>query len=286
LADHGEGCEDTIQGATIRASAILLPESEIHVGPGQQFLDYQSPANAGSEVVKLDSLGASTTLQKVEAGAGIDFLAWLSSHYSQGVTFAGAARVKDIQRADIPFRGTQTQLHLEPYLLGFEAAIGGRELGESDLFDGTVMLARVSNQSGFPYAPNYAAQLIADQLAQGADIRDMLLFPIIWPGRDLEVSKMQVFEGTQSYHLTFAVGHAPANGTTHHTYVHQWQSWTPEAWDDAMRLLVNEGVARSVLGSQTGLVWSTKLIHKNPDLAKIDPTKLRFFAQKLTLGKV
>ena len=282
--DGGEG-QNSIHAATIRASAIFLPESEIHVGPGQQFIDYQSPANANSEIVKMDSFGCATTLQDAEAGAGVDFLFWLSSHYSQGQNFAGPARVKDLIRVGIPFRGIQSTQHLEPFLLGLEAAIGGREAGESDAYDMTAMDVVMSNLAGWPYAHNYAGPLHADFNANGSDIRDMLGFPIIYPGRDLEVTKVQSFEGTQSYFLTFATGAAPANGTTHHTFAHQFFSWTPAKWDDAMRVLVNAGTAQAVIGSSAGLLWSTKFSKKNPAGGNVDPAKLRYLAQKLTLGK-
>jgi hypothetical protein len=281
---HGE-VANTLAGATLRASAIMLAESEIHLGPGGQFIDYQSPASANSEVVKLDSLGMNTSLQDVEAGAGVDFMGWLSSWYNQGQGFVGAARVKDITRVGIPFRGTQSTRHLEPFLAGFEAAIYGREDGESDEYDATAMNVVKSNLSGFPYAPNYAGPLVADMAADGSDIRDMLLFPIIYPGRDLEVTKMQSFEGTQSYFLNFQTALGPANGTTHHTFVHQFFSWTPAKWDDALRTLVNSGVARAVLGEDRGLVWSTKFSKKNASPGLVDPAKVRYLAQKLTLGK-
>jgi hypothetical protein len=279
--------EDTFSAATVVASAVFLPESEIHLGAGQQFIDYQSPATASGQIVKLDSLGANTTLQNVEPGSGIDFLAWLSSQYdAYGIT--GSARVRDIREIGIPFRGMQTTRHLEPLLLGFEAAIGGRELGESDLWDGTAISARISNLSGFPYAANYAGQLIADMAADGSDIRDMKLFPIIYPGRDLELTKVQTFEGTQSYQLRFlgGVGHAPVDGTTHHTFAHQFFSWTPAAWDDALRTMVNSGVAQSVLGSSSPLVWSVKLAKKNAAPGLINPAKVRYLPQKLTLAQV
>lgn len=276
--------QNTIIAASVRASAILLAESEIHVGPGQQFIDYQSPASAGGENVKLDSLGMNTSLQDVEAGAGIDFLAWLGSSYNQGAQFAGPARVKDLIRVAIPFRGTQSTRHLEPFLLAYEAAIGGREVGESDPYDATAMDVVVANPAGFPYAHNYAGPLVADFAADGSDIRDMRHFPLIFPGRDLEVTKMQSFEGTQTYQLTFTPGGAPAGGSVHHTYAHQFFSWTPAKWDDAQRVLVNSGVAQAVLGRSTGLVWSAKFSKKNADIGKIDPSKFRYLAQKLTLG--
>jgi hypothetical protein len=270
--------------ATIQASAILLPESEIHLGPGQQFIDYPAAVNAGSEVVKMDSLGNNTTLQNVEAGAGVDFLGWLSSAYSQGAQFTGPARVKDLRRVGIPFRGVQSAIHLEPFLLGFESAIGGREDGESDTYDGTPMDVVKGNLSGFPYAHNYQGPLTIDFFADGSDIRDMQLFPIIYPGRDLEVTKVASYEGTQSYFLTFASGKAPATGT-HHSFAHQFHSWTPAMWDDAMRLVVNSGLAQSVLGTSSGLVWSTKFSKKNAAPGLIDPAKLRYLAQKVALGK-
>jgi hypothetical protein len=283
--DSGVETPASVYAATIRASAILLPESEIHLGPGQQFIDYASPANAGSEIVKMDSFGCSTTLMDVEAGAGIDFLAWLSSHYDQGQNFVGAARVKDLIRVGIPFRGVQSTQHLEPFLLGQEAAVGGREHGESDPYDMTAMDVVMSNLAGWPYAHNYAGPLDADFAADGSDIRDMLFFPVIYPGRDLEVTKVQTFEGTQSYFLTFATGAGPSNGTYHHSFAHQFHSWTPAKWDDAMRVLVNSGVAQAVLGQSSGLVWSTKFSKKNPTPGLVDPAKVRYLAQKLTLGK-
>jgi hypothetical protein len=274
----------TFSSATIKASAILLPESEIHVGAGQQFVDYPSAANAGSEIVKMDSFGNNTTLQDVESGAGVDFLFWLSSQYDQGQGFAGPARVKDLTRIGLPFRGIQSTTHLDPLLLGFEAAMGGREDGESDPYDGTSMDVVKSNLSGFPYAHNYAGPLTADFASDGSDIRDMLGLPIIYPGRDLELTKIQSFEGTQSYFLTFAAGKAPVNGSTHHSFSHAFYSWTPAKWDDAMRTLINSGVAQQVLGTSAGLIWSTKLTKKNAVPGAIDPAKVRYLPQKLALG--
>jgi hypothetical protein len=283
-ADGSSEIAPTILSATIKASAIMLPESEVHVGPGQQFIDYPSAANAGSEVVKMDSFGNNTTLMDVEAGAGVDFLYWLSSQYNQGQNFVGSALVKDLIRVGIPFRGIQNSTHLQPFLASFEAAIGGREDGESDPYDATAMAVVKSNLAGFPYRPNYAGSLVADFAADGSELRNMLGFPIIYPGRDLEVTKMQSFEGTQSYFLTFASGKAPVGGSTHHTFAHQFHSWTPAKWDDAMRTLVNSGVAQAVLGTSAGLVWATKLSKKNPAPGAIDPAKVRYLANKLTLG--
>lgn len=280
----GEG-DDTFVSAVVTASAIMLAESEIHLGPGNQFIDYQSPAGLNSEVIKIDSLGMNTSLQDVEAGAGIDFLGWLSSKFNQGSGFAGPCRVKDIVRVGIPFRGVQSTTHLEPFLLGQEAAIGGREHGESELYDATAMQQVASNLAGFPYDTNYQGPLTADFAADGSDIRDMRYFPIIYPGRDLEVTKVQSFEGTQSYFMNFASGQGPQAGGTHHSFAHQFFSWTPAKWDDALRVLVNSGVAQSVIGSSKGLVWSTKFSKKNADPGSVDPAKIRYLAHKLTMGK-
>jgi len=274
--------EATIQGATLKASAIMLAEREIHMGPGQQFVDYPSVVSAGSEAVKLDSFGNSTSLQRIEAGAGVDFLAWLSSHYTQSATFAGPALVRDIRRVQVPFRGIASTTHLEPFLLGFEAAIGGRDRGESDPYDATAMDVVASNLSGFPYAENYAGPLAADFAADHDDLRDMHVFPLIYPGRDLQATKVAAYEGTQSYFLAWAAGLAPLAGT-HHTFAHQFHSWTPAAWDEALKLIVDTGLAREVLGTGVGLGWATKLEYKNPAPGAIDPAKIRFLPQKVAV---
>jgi hypothetical protein len=274
--------QPTVQAATLKASAILLAEREIHLGPGQQFVDYPAAVSAGSEAVKMDSFGNSTSLQRIEAGAGVDFLAWLSSHYSQSATFAGPARVRDIRRVQVPFRGIASTTHLEPFLSGFESAVGGRDRGESDPYDATAMDVVASNLSGFPYAENYAGSLVADFAADHDELRDMLLFPLIYPGRDLQTTKVASYEGTQSYFLAWAAGAAPVAGT-HHTYAHQFHSWTPGAWDEALKLIVDSGLARSVLGTGIGLGWATKLEYKNPSPGAIDPAKVRFLPQKVAI---
>lgn len=274
--------QPTIIGATMKATAVLLPEREIHLGPGEQFVDYPAPVSAGSESVKLDSFGNSTSLQKIEAGAGVDFLFWLSSHYNQSATFAGPALVRDIRRVQIPFRGIVSTTHIEPFLLGFEAAIGGRERGQSDPWDATAMDVVDGPLEGFPYAPNYAGELAADFAADFDQVRDMLGFPLVYPGRDLELTKVAAYEGTQSYFLAWAAGAAPIAGT-HHTLAHQFHSWTPAAWDEALKLIVDSGLAKDVLGTSQGLGWATKLTKKNPSPGAIDPAKLRFFPQKVAL---
>jgi len=280
----GEGHSATLASATVRASAVLLAEREIHMGAGQQFIDYPCAVAAGSESVKLDSFGNSTSLQNIEAGAGVDFLFWLSSHYAQSQTWLGPARVRDIRRVAIPFRGVHSTTHLEPFLLGFEAAVGGRERGESDAWDMTAMDVVASNLAGFPYAPNYAGGLVADMAADHDELRDMLGFPLIYPGRDLELTKVASYEGTQSYFLAWANAAAPATGT-HHTFAHQFHSWTPAAWDAAMRLIMDSGLAKQVMGTSSGLGWATKLAAKNPSPAGIDPAKLRYLPQKVALLK-
>lgn len=283
-ADGVGEVQDTIQSAQVIASAILLGEAEIHMGPGNQFVDYPCAVSAGSESVKMDSFGNSTSLQKVEAGAGVDFLFWLSSYYNQSASFAGPARVRDIRRVQIPFRGIHSTTHLQPFLLGFEAAIGGREHGESDAWDATAMDVAMTNLAGFPYAPNYAGPLAADFAADHRNLRDMLGFPIIYPGRNLNLTKVASYEGTQTYMLAWATGAAPVAGT-HHTFAHQFYSWTPAAWDEALRLIVDTGLARDVLGTSQGLGWATKLTYKNPSPSGIDPAKMRYLPQKVALLK-
>jgi hypothetical protein len=278
---QGEG-QNTVQSATVVASAMLLDESEIHLGPGNQFVDYPCAVSAGSESVKMDSFGNSTSLQKIEAGAGVDFLFWLSSHYNQGSSFAGPALVRDIRRVQIPFRGIHSTTHIQPFLLGFEAAIGGREDGESDAWDATAMDTVKANLSGFPYAHNYAGGLAADFAADRRQNRDMLGFPIIYPGRNLNLTKVASYEGTQSFMLAWTAAGAPTTGT-HHTFAHQFHSWTPAAWDEALQYIADTGLAKAVMGTNTGLGWATKLTYKNPSPGGIDPAKLRYLPQKVAL---
>lgn len=261
----------TYTSTTVRATAILIAEPELRIGPAQEWLEFRQTAAAGNDTVDLDSLGNMTALEGVEPGGGFDSMLALSSVEGQ----SGAFTCDTLTRFSAPFRGQSQTQHLDPFVHEWEQ--------QFDYADNPELLQRNSETSAQarlsvtdprmhdPYVPingTTASSVGASTL--GAHLRG---FPIIVAGRDLETSKVQVIEGTQSYFLT---------GTftgVHRTLVHQYKSWTPQKLADARQLIIDSGMAIAVEGTND-LGWSAKASRKNSD-AGINPRKARFFPLRL-----
>jgi hypothetical protein len=260
----------TITSTTVRCSAMLLAEPELRIGPAQEWQEFRQSAQANNDIVDLDSLGNQTSLEGIEPGAGVDLL-WAECNVNgQGGSFTADT----VTRFSAPFRGQTQTAHVQPFAHELE-----QQFHEGDGADLMVRNSETSAQArtgfvdprtGFPYEPITVAT--AASVGGQALPAHSRVFPIISPSRDLETSKLQVIEGTQSYFLT-----ATFSGT-HRNLVHQFKSWTPQKLADARQLIIDSGMAVAVEGS-ANVGWSLKVTRKNG--SSINPAKARFFPLRL-----
>jgi hypothetical protein len=272
----------------VRATAILLADTELRLGPATEWVEYLQPSASGAatEVIELDSFGNRTALSGVEPGAGIAYAAMLAGESATNNAAAtgqlGSLNLNGVTGAEViavevPWRGqTQTQ-HIAPFMAEAEEAVagaGGRHfpLGKTDITTDTG--EPISDRDGYPWIDNWARQVASSNY--GSPILGSRVLPLVTPFADLEASKLQVVEGTtnQTVQATFV----NTGGCQHRTLVNQWKSWTPAAMEDAKRLIIDSGLALKLLGTNN-VAWSTKTLQKNA--AAMDIRKARFFAQRL-----
>jgi hypothetical protein len=236
----------TIESAQIRASAVLLPERSLRIAPGVEWLEYQTKgASAGSDPVDLDSLGNATALEGVEPGAGIDTMLALCN--LDGLN--GSFNLASLSMFSFPALDQSQTKHLDPFMNALEQASSKGQLPRSNAVEtiagaAPALAGLVIDSSGLPYddfafGPNQNGN---DGSTLG---NNGLCFPIIVAGPDLEATKLQRFEGTQTYFRTISA----AAGTIDRTLIHQFKSWTPAKHEDFRQLIISSGLANDVLGT-------------------------------------
>ena len=283
--DTGEGAA-TFTQAAVRASLVMLPQPEINLAPGSEWVDYQVPATTSlNQVLLLEKFGLTTALDNVERGAGIDCLL-LAGNRVVSTGYAGAAAHIGIRRVGMPFRSQESTTHIQPFYRDMELAMDRPNfLAVQDLVEAIDLPVDTvgGDRAGWPYQENYQEPSVAAGSFgsdDGVYADDPDWFPLIFPGRDLELSKVASYETDQQIQLDYATGTGPQAGTTQHMLAHQFKSWTPQGWDGLVRKAIDSGVAQAVLGTNS-VTHSLKLLKKNPDPAAIDTTKFRYFPHKL-----
>lgn len=258
----------TFSSLTVRASAACLPEPEIRVGPGVEWIDYQQVASSGQSQVVLDAFGNNTQLVNTEPGAGVAFAMAMSNLQGQ----PGSFNPFDITQISIPFRSQQQTNHIVPLLSQQLASMGTRRpMGTAAAV--TAGAAGALDTSDFPYIQNALAQTAGTN----QEMAGLLGLPIVPQATDVQLSKLQVVAGDTSFYMTLSSG--PTG--THHVLVQHVRSWSRAGWDEALKIITDTKLINDVFGNNTGgLAWSVKMQGgKNP--LDVQPHKLRFLPMAL-----
>jgi hypothetical protein len=243
----------TITNGKLDVSAVMVAEPELRLGPGTQFVRYSGTISPSATQHAIDALGNTSSLQNVEEGAGIAFLAWMSSRRGYGGSFADA---KKLEYVNFPIRGLDQLIHIDALFTDY--------LGAAINNDAVNIDGEPFRSSGCLYGPNYTG-------ANGG-IRDADFVPLISPKAFMETSKMQAIQGTQNLYAKKLDAFSPEN-----VFVAlQFHSWTPAQQELVLAKIISSGLAMTVWGTND-LVPSTKVVNKQ-NAKGINPSKTRFFA--------
>lgn len=249
--------------ANIQCSAVLIPQDAIRLPAAQEWVEFQNTgATATSDSVQLQSLGDATSLDGVQPQAAISTMLALTSAGGVGGSFDGS----QLTRFWAPFLGLDPTQHLDPYWhLAEQASGAGQRPHDQDVYDDLVNAApahigNVVDMSGMPYDFDPTAEADAKTPAKQA-----LFFPIICPPPGFQVTKAPVFGETVNYYRTVSA----LNATVDRTLVHQFKSWSPGKIDDFMALMVKEGVAQALYGTNN-LVPLVATNDANPTVRSAD----------------
>jgi hypothetical protein len=253
----------TFTSLACRASAMMLPEPELRLGPMGEFIDYQSPASANQNQIALDAFGNVTGLSGTLPNAGVTWMGALTSLSG----LPGSFTANQVNRYSFPFRGQVDIMQISAFVAMQLYAMGGDE-GRNVAAQTTVLNGR--SQEGFPF------DLAGGSASAIGQLERLMFFPMVTPARDLELTKIQTAQGTQSYFLSLNAGQSFSG--TNHTLVQHVRSWDDNKRADAVKQIVDSGLANLVLGQSTQLGWVPKLEKKNQT---IDPEKLRYLPFRL-----
>ena len=259
---------------TIRASAACFPESEIRVGPGVEWVDYQTVAAAGQTQVLISGFGNSTQMTNSEQGAGVAFAMAMSNLQGQ----PGAFDPQNLTQVTVPFRNQLQTNHVQPFLSAALASMGERRpmgTGAFYVAPGTYGQGAQLDISDWPYTQ--VAVNPGATVGINTEMVGLQGLPLVPQATGFQLSKMQVVSGDVSYYMAMSSG--PTG--MHHTLVQHVRSWAPQSWADALKAISDSGLIGDVFGSNSGeLAWSVKMVGgKNP--ASVRPGKLRFLPMAL-----
>jgi hypothetical protein len=270
---------DVLGTTTFDVSAALLPENEITLGPGVSWIDYQQ--HVSGEAVDINGLGAVRTLDSVEPGAGIAGLFWLSNRLG----LPGPGQVKHITDLTFPLRGIVHTKHLDPIITQLENIMDGPANPPTDkdaAYDGDgTGTPKAGDYAGFPYDDFDVGtgELGASNTVARIYPPNPVVLGLVVPGRDFEVTKCQVSDGTQQLQMQHVSGTPAVDTGTHHILALQLHSWTPAAFASAMQIFIEEGLCRAVENTDD-VEWSLKVLNKQ-DPTPLSVRKRRFMAMKI-----
>jgi hypothetical protein len=254
LAAYSTGA--TAAFTSVKATASILPEKEVRLGCGVENVLYRSPAASSQEQILLASFGNVTGLTGTIPDAGVLSLWALTNYNGQGGSFAA----QDVTRYSFPWRGQVPITHIESILAQQFAAAGISAQG--------AMVNDVQGSiAGFPYA------LGVTHHADANPATGLLVFPMVTEANDVELTKVQTASGDQSYFLS-----GPTFSGENLTLARHVRSWQDSKREDAVKQIVDSGIAKDVIGQQTDLGWSLKLTGHNAEIAA---NKTRYLPWKL-----
>lgn len=245
------------ENVTVRVSAALFPRREIVVGPGVEWIDYQSTASANQTRILLKSFGNDTLLSRSEPGAAVAFLMAMSSYDGQPGSFS----VDSVSQLQIPFRDQVNTTHIHPFIVQQLLAMGpARPLFAGQAMSNGGLVSR--DYQDWPYA-------FSPDNQNGRELSASLRgIPLIPQSINCLASQMQVVSGDADYQMS-----ATYSGT-HHNLAQHLRSWSPEFYHEAEKEIVRSGLAEEVYGT-TSLRWDIKTADGRP-AEGLKSSKMRF----------
>lgn len=252
---NGMSTDATFDSISVRASAVMLPEPEIRLGCGAEWIDYRSASSATQEQILLAAFGNVTGLTGTIPDAGCLWLGALSQD-----NMPGSFSVGDVTRYSFPWRG-------QVPIMDIDSVMAQATLAQNDMMPavlpGATDLAPIA---GSPFEMSKAWDF-------GTTLAGAQAFVMLAEAINVELTKVQTAKGDQSYFLS-----GPTFSGTNHTLAQHIRSWDDNKRLDAVRQIVDSGLAKAVIGRSDRLGWAPKLLNKNDQIAG---DKLRYLPWRL-----
>jgi hypothetical protein len=263
---HASLADVTISNCTVTAHAKLISRPEIIIANPYQLTRHKASANSGADVVQITSFGAASTLTGVQTKAGPSSILWAGSSLIGDAKGAGA--VSALTQFSADFLGLKQQN--SPRVVVQQMF---EEVSDGNVID--VLGATTKQDIGNPIYPLFdleAGTVYDLDIMSSAEV-----FPIMFPVRNFDASKLFDAVGNPSYNL---------NGTfsgSHYTYVDACYPLEMERLRSLLAIIQRNHIGLELYGTDD-LVLDTKLDGNQGDLVSIansDPSRLTYLPRRV-----
>lgn len=251
----------SITYTSVKASAVMLPEPEIRLGPGIEWILYRNTAAASQEQILLQAFGNTTGLNGTIPDAGVLWMGAITSLIGQGGSFTADA----VTRYSFPWRGQVPSTHIESIVAEMLAALNNGS------YVATNANGVAGAMAGFPYI--LATDLSINAGGAFNPLSGLQYLGLVNEGPNVELTKVQIARGEQAYFLS-----GPTFSGENLTLAQHARTFNDNMRDDCMRQVVDSGLAKAVLDQSTKLGWVPKLLNKQDT---IDTDKLRLLPWRI-----
>lgn len=231
----------TFGAITCRASAKLVPTTELVLGTPIENIQHQTVAGANSPQVQIKGFGTDTLFNNVQPKGGVVWLGELTAVNNQGGAITDCSQVTQFS---FPWRGQQQTQHPQAIVSDLlNTMCGGRPQNLPLSIAGGD-----SEFSTYPYA-NSQSDSQTGSAATLLDLRGLLFWPLgVYGADDLSLTNLQTASNDQSYFLTLNASF----GSTHLIQAMYAKAWQPDAINSWVGQITKGGsnsLAAYVLGS-------------------------------------
>jgi hypothetical protein len=257
---HTSLADVSIANCVVTAHAVILPDTEIRIANPWQLTRHKATAGSGTDSVQIQSFGAASTLTGVQSKCGVHAILWASN-----------ALIGDA-------KGPGTVASLTQFAADF---LGLRQNNDpraivqqlfSELTDGQFLpYGGAVEDHNNPLYPFFDIGLPA----AFSDLELMNLsefFPILFPVREFDASKLLDAVGNPSYDLTGTF----TQGASHYTYIEGCYPFTMDKLNDLLAVIQRSHIGLELHGTDD-LIMTTKMATE-----KAAASVLTEDAQKLT----
>jgi hypothetical protein len=250
----------TITNMRVTAHAVILPDTEIRIANPWQMTRHKANAGNGTDSVMLNSFGASSTLTGVQSTCGIHSILWAGDSLIGPAKGSGAvASITQFSADFLGLRQNNDPVEIVQQLFA--------ELSDGQVID-TYGVTDFNNPM-YPFFDLQAPALTNLDLMLAAEF-----FPVMFPVREFDASKLLSAVGNPSYDLTGTF----TEGASHYSYVEGVYPFTMDKINDLVAVIQRSHIGLELYGTDD-LIATTKLADNQAGLvatAATSPEKLAF----------
>jgi hypothetical protein len=226
---------------TMQISAVLEPQPNLLLAPGNEWIDYQSPASAGQSQIPIFGFGNQTGLVGTNPNAGITDLFAISNGSGTPLSglLPGSFDPAGVQSYQWGWRGQNTTFHAEAIAAMQFLALGPSKQG----WFGPENAPTAIDGQGFPYINSSNAA----QPSNASPLSALYGFPLVTSTGRMLLSKVQTAGNNEMFTLTLKNGFSFSG--QNHTFGRHVRSFSPDKILDWQAQVIASGMASALLGT-------------------------------------